>query len=220
MTDGQAGTYPQANFLTNGSIIGAYTRFTSTNNVLTLLQSDNDGGSWYEVGTAAQRPSNSSDLDNPYTLQLPNGRILLPYRNHDKVAGSTADYTHFRITLSSSDDNGTSWLYRSDAVAYTGSQHHGVWEPFLRNALDGSLQLYNSHESNASDQDSMMMTSTDGGSTWSAPTTISGEEIIARDGKQAWGGFQVGMRRTWMLIVGIRHDRCFHFQWKQTHCCV
>jgi len=217
MTDGQAGTYPRANFLDNGSIIGAYTGFTSTDNVLTLVQSDDDGGSWYEIGTAAQRPSNSSDLDNPYPLQLPNGRVLLAYRNHDKVAGSTADYTYFRITLSYSDDRGASWRYLSDAVAYPGSQYHGAWEPFLRNALDGSLQLYYSHENNASDQDSMMMTSADGGSTWSAPTTISGEGIIARDGEKA-DSFTFDMRRTSTLIIDNRHDRSCHRPRKGPHC--
>ncbi|MCJ1436202.1 hypothetical protein MMC27_005580 [Xylographa pallens] len=180
MTSGAGGTYPRANFLLNGHILGAYTAFSNGNNVLTLSTSTDSGTSWTTTGTAATRPSISSDLDNPYPLQLPSGRILLAYRNHDKDP-TTGLYTFFRITISYSDDFGATWSYLSTPASDPG-EPNGNWEPFLRNAQDGCLQLYYSRENSPADQDSLMRTSTDGGLTWSLPTTISGEGITARDG--------------------------------------
>lgn len=117
---------------------------------------------------------------NSYPLQLPSGRILLAYRNHDRD-GSGA-YTFFRITISYSDDNGRTWNWLSDPASDPGPVY-GNWEPFLRNAQDGrTLQIYYSRENSAADQDSLMRTSTDGGQTWSLATVISGLDRTARDG--------------------------------------
>lgn len=116
MTSGGGGTYPRANFLSDGSLIGAYAATVGDNKVLTLAKSTDSGASWSSLGTAATRPVDSSDLDNPYPLQLPSGRVLLAYRNHDKDA-STGDYTYFRITISYSDDNGATWEYLSSKWA-------------------------------------------------------------------------------------------------------
>lgn len=182
MTSGTGGTYPRANLLADGSILGAYAATVGDNKVLTLASSsaDSKGTSWTNIGSAATRPSNSSDLDNPYPLQLPSGRCILAYRNHDKDP-STGAYTFFRITLSYSDDGGKSWLFLADVATKQGGAI-GIWEPFLRNAQDGSLQIYYSEENSADDQDSKMRTSTDGGTTWSDAATISGTDITARDG--------------------------------------
>lgn len=180
MTSGAGGTYPRANFLSDHSILGAYTAHTSGNSILTLTSSTDSGASWHRKGTAATRPSNSSDLDNPYPLQLPSGRVLLAYRNHDKDPGD-GSYTFFRISLSCSDDGGASWRFLSDAATKDGGAI-GIWEPFLRVADDGTLQLYYSEENAADDQDSRMKTSKDGGKTWSDAKTISGAGVTARDG--------------------------------------
>ncbi|KAH8802501.1 Sialidase [Xylogone sp. PMI_703] len=183
MTSGGGGTYPRANFLSDGSILGAYTATSGGNSVLTLVSSTNQGSSWSRKGTAATRPTASSNLDNPYPLQLPSGRILLAYRNHDKDPNNhTPNYHSFyRITISYSDDGGASWLFLADA-ATKGAGTIGLWEPFLRNAQDGSLQLYYSEENASNDQDNKMRTSTDGGKTWSVAKTISGDGVTARDG--------------------------------------
>ncbi|TKA68013.1 hypothetical protein B0A49_04484 [Cryomyces minteri] len=180
MTSGHGGTYPRANFLRDGSIIGACTAFSNGNNVLTLVRSTDKGGLWSEIGTAATAPSNANDLDNPYPLQLPSSRVLLAYRNHSKNA-TTGAYLYYRITVSYSDDNGATWSYLSTPASDPAGVN-GNWEPFLRNAADGSLQLYYSRENSAADQDSLMRTSTDDGKTWSSATTISGQGIAARDG--------------------------------------
>ena len=78
------GTYPRANFLKDGSILGAYTAFENGNNVIRTVRSTNGGVSWQALGTVAQGPSNANDIDNPYVLQLPSGRVLCAYRNHSK----------------------------------------------------------------------------------------------------------------------------------------
>ncbi|KAK0773651.1 hypothetical protein LTR91_025469 [Friedmanniomyces endolithicus] len=180
MTSGRGGTYPRANFLHDGSILGAYTGFSNGNNVLTLVRSTDKGAFWSLLGTAATEASNANDLDNPYPLQLPSGRVLLAYRNHSKNA-TTGVYLYYRITISFSDDNGVTWSYLSTPASDPAGPN-GNWEPFLRNAADGSLQLYYSRENSADDQDSLMRTSTDAGKTWSTATIISGTGVTARDG--------------------------------------
>lgn len=179
-------TYPRANLLSNGDIVGAYTGFTaSSEHQLTITTSSTHGAEWDVIGTAATRPASTSDLDNGYPLQLPGGDILLAYRNHDKDA-NTGRYTIFRITLSISHDGGASWVFLADPVVVTvasgGDQATGVWEPLLRNTKDGVLQLYYSRENAANDQDSLLQTSSDGGKTWSEARTVSGTNITARDG--------------------------------------
>jgi hypothetical protein len=186
MTNGKGGAYPRANYLKDGSIIGAYTAGVTvdgqTNNTLTLVRSTDSGLSWTEIGTAASRQSNSSDLDNPFSLTLPCGRVLLAYRNHDKVEGSVANYTYFRITISYSDNNGSDWLYLSDPISYAGQEYYGAWEPFLRLSQDNTLQMYWSQENNQTDQDILMMSSTDGGLTWFNRRIVAGADVISRDG--------------------------------------
>lgn len=180
ITSGHGGTYPRSNGLSDGSLIATYTTFSNGNNQIAFARSTNQGASWTTIGTAATRPSSSSDLDNPYVLQLPSGRLLVAYRNHDKNA-STGAYTFFRLTVSYSDDNGATWKYLSDPASDPAGAN-GNWEPFLRNALDGSLQLYYSRENAQNDQDNLMRTSTDGGRTWSSARVVSGSSITSRDG--------------------------------------
>lgn len=175
-----AGTYPRANFLKDGSILGAYTAFENGNNVIRTVKSTDNGASWTALGSVAQGPSNANDIDNPYVLQLPSGRVLCAYRNHSKDPSSGA-YIFFRITVSVSDDNGATWNYLSQPASDPGPVT-GNWEPFLRNAKDGSLQIYYSRENAANDQDSLERFSTDGGASWTAASTISGDGITARDG--------------------------------------
>ena len=180
MTSGEGGTYPRANFLSDGSLIGAYAATVGDNKQLTLVKSTDDGASWSFLGTAATRPTNSSDLDNPYPLQLPSGRVLLAYRNHDKDP-STGAYTFFRIDISYSDDNGVNWSFLSEPATMPGGTI-GIWEPFLRNAQNGDLQIYYSKENAADDQDTIEQISTDGGQDWGSQMTISGQDLTSRDG--------------------------------------
>jgi hypothetical protein len=144
------------------------------------VKSTDKGVSWGPVGTAATRPMEQSDLDNPYPVQLPGGRVLLVYRNHDKDA-VTGNYTAFRIDLSYSDDEGENWSYLSTPISMPGGEI-GVWEPLLRVAQDGMLQLYYSKELAKDNQDQMLRVSSDGGLTWAVEKTIAGRKKLSRDG--------------------------------------
>ena len=174
------GTYPRANKLADGSILGVYTAFSGGDNVITTAKSTDNGASWQRLGEVTRGASRANDIDNPYVLQLPTGRILCAFRNHSKDP-ATGAYTYFRITVTYSDDKGRSWAYLSTPTSDVGSVN-GNWEPFMRLARDGSLQLYYSRENSATDQDSLERQSSDGGKTWSAAKTISGNGITARDG--------------------------------------
>ncbi|RKF83059.1 /Sialidase superfamily/BNR/Asp-box repeat protein [Golovinomyces cichoracearum] len=179
---GTNAAYPRANYLANGQILGVYTDFPEDSQVLTLVTSSDNGNSWSLTGTAARKAVKDGMLDNGYVLQIPSGRVLLAFRNHDRDASGRI--TVFRITVCRSDDNGASWTFHSDAVVVNATpENNGVWEPFLRNAHDGSLQLYFSRERSALDQDSVMLSSRDGGSTWHDEKLISGQvESRSRDG--------------------------------------
>ncbi|QKX63957.1 uncharacterized protein TRUGW13939_11129 [Talaromyces rugulosus] len=181
-----AGTYPRANLLQDGSIIGAYTAFANNNKAITAVHSTDGGNTWNEIGTVAQADASTHDLDNAYPLQLPSGRILMAMRNHDTTTDPSTDkaaYTFFRITICYSDDGGTTWSYLSTPASDPGPVN-GNWEPFLRMAEDNiTLQLYYSRENSGHDQDNLMRTSADGGGTWSGATVISGGKTTStRDG--------------------------------------
>ncbi|KAH8689386.1 Sialidase [Talaromyces proteolyticus] len=175
------GTYPRANFLQDGSILGTYTASTGGNKVITVVHSTDGGNTWNQIGTVASADASTHDLDNGYPYQLPSGRILVAMRNHDGT--SKIGYSYFRITICYSDDGGKTWTYLSTPASDPGPTN-GNWEPFLRMAEDNTtLQLYYSRENSAIDQDSLLRTSTDGGATWSSATVISGAETTnTRDG--------------------------------------
>lgn len=44
-----AGTYPRANKLSDGSILGAYTAFEGGNNIIRIVLSTDNGQTWYGV---------------------------------------------------------------------------------------------------------------------------------------------------------------------------
>lgn len=46
-----AGTYPRANKLSDGSILGAYTAFEGGNNIIRIVLSTDNGQTWYGVFT-------------------------------------------------------------------------------------------------------------------------------------------------------------------------
>lgn len=130
--------------------------------------------------TSSTDNPNLTDRQRRYPLQLPSGRILVAYRNH--VKSPTGEYLNFRISISYSDDHGSTWAPLCDPASDPGPVN-GNWEPFLRNAQDGkTLQIYYSRENSAADQDSLMRTSIDGGQTWSTATVISGQDRLSRDG--------------------------------------
>jgi hypothetical protein len=177
---GQSGTYPRATRLADGTLLGIYTQFQGGNSTLTTVRSTDNGATWTQnVGLVDTATTASRDLDNPFVHQLPSGRVLAAFRNHDKAADGS--FTYYRITVCYSDNNGVSWKYLSTPASIPGGIN-GIWEPFFQTALDGSMQLYYSRENSDDDQDSILQRSTDGGMTWSSPQVITGTDVTARDG--------------------------------------
>ncbi len=179
-----ASAYPRANYLSNGNLIGAYTAFPDgVNQVLTLVTSTDSGATWTKTGTAASKPIADGTLDNPFPFQLPSGRVLLAFRTH--TIDSAGNFLFYRIDISYSDDLGANWKFLSEPVVITANPNfkNGVWEPFIRLGADGTtLQLYYSRELGDIDQNNFVITSTDGGVSWSAETTVSGGVEVTRDG--------------------------------------
>ncbi|RDW87965.1 hypothetical protein BP5796_03659 [Coleophoma crateriformis] len=173
------GTYPRATRLADGSILAAHTVISGDENIISILRSTNNGDSWDDWGTVEQ---GIGDIDNPFLVQLPSGRVLCAFRNHS-LDGTV--YTVFRITICYSDDNGVTWAYLSQPASDPGpGPANGLWEPFMRisSISSNTLQLYYSRVNAEDDQDSLMRTSTDGGATWSLAATITGDGVTARDG--------------------------------------
>ena len=176
---GEGGTYPRATKLADGTLFGAYTNTQGDNTTILTVRSTNNGVSWQVQGTVDTGPKATKNVDNPYVHELPDGKILCAFRNHDRASSTT--YSYYRITVCVSEDGGATWKYlstpASDPAGPTGN-----WEPFLQQGLDGTLQLYYSRENNATDQDSLLRRSSDGGNTWTSAQVISGAGLETRDG--------------------------------------
>ncbi|KAF7325041.1 Glycoside hydrolase family 93 protein [Mycena kentingensis (nom. inval.)] len=172
------GTYPRLACLSDGSILGAYTVFRGTTKTLTVTRSTNGGRTFSAWGTVAQ---STGDLDNLFLQQLPNGDVLATFRNHDVPNG--VDYTWYRITAYISHNNGRTWAFLSQ-IDERGAAlfKNGLWEPFARIAHNGAIQVYYSSENDDGDQDILMKSSPDNGTTWSLPFTVAGGTTHGRDG--------------------------------------
>lgn len=177
------GVYMRATRLNDGSIIGGYAAQEGADHVLRVVKSTDGGNSWSAIGTVAGGESATHDIDNAFPLQLPSGRILFAFRNHDRT--SSGQYTYYRITVCFSDDGGVTWSFLSQVDERPANGVNGLWEPFIRVAGDGTIQLYYSSENSGPDQDNIMKTSTDNGQTWHGPFAVSGQGIISRDGMTA-----------------------------------
>ena len=186
------GHYSRANYLNDRFIIGTFvqttsTDFTTSKSTIKVVKSSDNGNTWFGNITVYTNKTYTNDIDNPYVLQIPSGRVLLIYRNQYRP--NFFNETLYRLLISYSDDGGASWTFQDNAVTkfpsvpYDGLAE-GIWEPFLRIAQDESLQLYYSEETNSSgaNQDSKMRTSTNGAETWSEAKTISPANITSRDG--------------------------------------
>ena len=73
-------------------------------------------------------------MNNAMPLQLPGGRVLYAYRNHDRT-GADWHYTYFRISLSYSDDGGRSFKYLSTVAERVPNGVSGLWEPYCKSLL-------------------------------------------------------------------------------------
>lgn len=165
------GTYPRCTRLNDGSLMGAHTAFEDGISILTITRSTNNGASWERIGEVFRGPTSEHDLDNPYVLQLPDGRVLCAFRDHDRH--NFGPLSLFRLQVCQSVDGGRNWTFVSTA-AQEPAGPTGVWEPLLRSCSDGrSIQMYYSRENSDGSQNNLVITSTDGGKSWSRPVMVA-----------------------------------------------
>ncbi|KAI9147534.1 hypothetical protein HJFPF1_12560 [Paramyrothecium foliicola] len=180
----EKGHYMRVCFGTNGTLYGAYTESTDDGeDILRLVETSDGAESWQQVGEAFRGDRKSHDINNAFPLQLESGRILYAYRNHERDPAD-GHYTFFRVSISYSDDGGSSFKYLSTVEERVPRPigASGLWEPFLRVAKDGTVQCYYSSENNNGDQDGFMKFSSDEGATWSEWVSVSGGDRVSRDG--------------------------------------
>ncbi|EXF77469.1 hypothetical protein CFIO01_10949 [Colletotrichum fioriniae PJ7] len=175
------GNYIRVSFMNDGSLIGGYAAKEGATSILRVVRSTDGAQSWQRIGEVFRGERATHDIDNAMPIQLPGGRILYAYRNHDRT-GADWHYTYFRISVSYSDDGGATFKYLSTVEEHVPNGVNGLWEPYLRLARDGTLQCYYSAENSADDQDNFMKYSKDGGQTWSAWVPVSGGDRLSRDG--------------------------------------
>ncbi|KAJ7746800.1 glycoside hydrolase family 93 protein [Mycena maculata] len=174
---GGSSTYPRLTHLADGSALAGFTAFNGATHIFTVTRSTDGAKTFSPWSTIAQ---GTGDLDDVNLRQLANGNIIAAYRGHDLVNGV---YTFYRITTSISTDDGQTWSFLSQINQRAATTtDNGLWEPFIRVANSGALQVYYASENADNDQDILMDTSADNGATWAAPITVTGATTTGRDG--------------------------------------
>ncbi|KAI2608716.1 glycoside hydrolase family 93 protein [Hypoxylon fragiforme] len=176
------GTYPRMVRLADNGILAISTvRGADNLRILTITRSDDNGRTFAQIGEVAR---STGEMDNGFLLKLASGSLLAAFRNHDLNAARAL--TYFRITVCRSDDGGRSWYYVQNAFEQPASAdgYNGLWEPFMRIARDGSVQLFYSGELSRTNQETFRVVSTDEGRTWTAPVNLRlhGTDQQFRDG--------------------------------------
>lgn len=174
------GFYPRATRIHDKSLLGCFTAVKGKNKTIEVVKSTDDGKSWDPVGTVVNVLEATHGLDTCAIHQMPNStRILVAYRNNDRDP-QTHHYTSHIMLVSASDDKGKTWEHLSVVAKNNLTGARGVWEPFMKDALDGSLMLFFSLETRADgkDQDSILVRSKDGGKTWYAKKFLTKHHIL------------------------------------------
>ena len=196
-----AGTYPRLCRLSDQSILCGFTHIEAGQHVLSISRSIDNGSSFAPWGEVARSPG---DCDNLFLLPVPHQpeRVLAAFRNHDQDHQNRP--IHFRITVCESSDGGRTWTFSSQAAEK--SAPLGLWEPFMRVGRQGQVQLYYSQELAHDDQDTMVVTSYDRGTTWSAPRCVTGMGLKLRDGMTGVAStFDNGQEAMVMVFETTRH---------------
>ncbi|KAG2188167.1 hypothetical protein INT44_000918 [Umbelopsis vinacea] len=204
------GSYGRITRLSTGQLLGIYTTSSGSVYSLTVCQSNDNAASWTDIGTVT---TGNADIGNGFLLELPNTtgaanpRILAAFRNHSWISGPS-NITYFRMTVCYSDDLGKTWKFLSQPEGK--NPPNGLWEPFMRIAHDGSIQLYYSRENSQTDQDIVQHISRDNGETWGPMVTIAGATTQGRDGMPGITEFDTGSGKRLLCIFETTQDGPFH----------
>jgi hypothetical protein len=145
-----------------------------------------DYGATWEDGFVILPNSLSHNMDNPEILQLQDGSLLVSTNLRPKEVAENRDQNRrFQIGVIKSSDGGDSWSELQ--ILYTASWKFsdGCWEPKAIQLPSGEIQLYFANEApytNSAEQNISMLSSTDGGLTWTTEPVIVSFRRIFRDG--------------------------------------
>lgn len=176
------GSYMRATHAKDGSIIGVYEHSDGVHDTIRVVKSTDAGASWKKIGDVVTVDDKKQNVGNPHILGVQSGRLLVASRLHDRNTTDPRRYKYYRLAVHGSDDDGVTWKKIGIIAERVGGDFNGLWEPFLRQSRDGTLQAFYSSEIINSDQDNLMKISKDGGKSWSTETIVSGKDLNTRDG--------------------------------------
>ena len=166
-----AAAYPRVAELADGTLLAGFDHIFEGDRAIGFVRSTDGGKTWNGYSQATRHPR-QEDLANAFPLQLSDGTVLVAFRHH------TVDRAIYRLEVCASSDQGKSWKFRGTIA--TGSV--GLWEPFLLELPDKTLQAYYASEEGIKpDQRIEMRSSGDGGKTWGRPITVA-RKRGSRDG--------------------------------------
>ncbi|KAI0169931.1 Sialidase [Hypoxylon sp. FL1284] len=191
------GGYPRVLKLSDGGVLSVQTVPHVDGKTRSMqVSKSTDGAKTFQLFGEIIR-SDDQDISNGVMLELPRDDsgeakrgppiLLAAYRKHD--LNKAGKKTYYRITVSRSEDGGETWkelgnVYEKSAQDSNGL---GVWEPFMRVAKDGSVQLTYSGEIARDNQETFQAVSRDGGESWTEPVNLRlhSEDETMRDGMQS-----------------------------------
>jgi hypothetical protein len=90
------GGYTRVGFMNDNSLIAGYAATADSPNgtetVLRVARSTDGAKSWQPLGEVFRGLTAQYDMNNAFPMQLPSGRVLYAYRNHDRT-GADLHYT-------------------------------------------------------------------------------------------------------------------------------
>jgi hypothetical protein len=180
----QPGGAPAILELKDGSLLSAYNRHVSKLTTIDVYRSQDKGETWSYLSTILSVPTTAGaqfSVANAFLRQLSDGRIIAAYRYHDGpvVADATA-FATFRLQSKVSTDGGLTWgkAVTIEQINNAQSSSVGIWEPYVIEKSDKTLQVYYAKErpspcmgSTNVSQDIVMRESTNGGASWGSAVT-------------------------------------------------
>jgi len=174
----ERGGYPRLTRLKDSTLVVVYE--TRTGNVH-LKRSIDNGLTWSDpeevfskfVYAALDGKSTIVNIANPEIKQLKNGDIVIAC-NYRPARAEIAPYS---IVIRRSTDNGKTWQVPQNLYTAAPRFGDGCWEPSFLQLPNGELQVYFANESpyrKSDEQEISMLSSQDGGITWTTkPKTVS-----------------------------------------------